>query len=177
MSLFDAFRYDGKRALVVGGASGMGAAVAELVQDAGAEVTVMDFADVKLAGAKAIHVNLGEQSSIDDALEEFGTTPIDALFSSAGVADGTPGIEKINYIGHRYMIDKFLASGVLTRGSSIGFISSAAGLGWEANLDGAQRVPRHHRLRRGGDAGRRSTARPTTSTASRRSARTSRVRR
>ena len=30
MALFNAFRYDGKRALVVGGASGMGAAVAEL---------------------------------------------------------------------------------------------------------------------------------------------------
>ena len=35
VTLFDAFRYDGKRVLVVGGASGMGAAVAELVQDAG----------------------------------------------------------------------------------------------------------------------------------------------
>ena len=30
MSGFSAFRYDGKRALVVGGASGMGAAVDEL---------------------------------------------------------------------------------------------------------------------------------------------------
>ena len=30
MSVFDAFRYDGKRALVVGGATGMGAASAEL---------------------------------------------------------------------------------------------------------------------------------------------------
>ena len=134
MSLFDAFRYDGKRALVVGGASGMGAAVAELVQDAGAEVTVMDFADVKLAGAKAIHVNLGEQASIDSALEELGGGKIDALFSCAGVADGTPNIEKINYVGHRYMIEFFLARGMLTRGSAIGFISSAAGLGWEANL-------------------------------------------
>ena len=134
MSLFSAFRYDGKRALVVGGASGMGAAVAELVQDAGAEVTVMDFAEVKQAGVKAIHVNLGEQTSIDAALAEFGTAPVDALFSCAGVADGTPNIEKINYIGHRYMIDTFLASGVLKRGSAIGFISSAAGLGWEANL-------------------------------------------
>ena len=36
MKLFDAFRYDGKRVLVVGGASGMGAATAQLVQDAGA---------------------------------------------------------------------------------------------------------------------------------------------
>ena len=36
MGAFDAFRYDGKRVLVVGGATGMGAATAELVQDAGA---------------------------------------------------------------------------------------------------------------------------------------------
>jgi NAD(P)-dependent dehydrogenase (short-subunit alcohol dehydrogenase family) len=134
MSLFSAYRYDGKRALVVGGASGMGAAVAELVQDAGADVTVMDFAEVKLSGARAIHVNLGEQASIDAAVEELGDAPIDALFSCAGVADGTPNIEKINYIGHRYMIDVFMARGMLPRGSAIGFISSAAGLGWEANL-------------------------------------------
>ena len=43
MALFDAFRYEGKRVLVVGGATGMGAATAELVQDAGAEVVVMDY--------------------------------------------------------------------------------------------------------------------------------------
>ena len=47
MPLFDAFRYDGKRVLVVGGATGMGAAAAELALDAGAEVAVMDYADVK----------------------------------------------------------------------------------------------------------------------------------
>jgi len=32
MTLFDAYRYDGKRVVVVGGASGMGAAAAELVR-------------------------------------------------------------------------------------------------------------------------------------------------
>ena len=133
MTVFDAFRYDGKRALVVGGATGMGAAVAELVQDAGAEVVVMDFAEVKLPGAKAIHVNLGEQASIDAALEEIGG-PVHAVFSCAGVADGTPNIEKINFIGHRYLIDQLLARGWLSRGAAIGFISSAAGLGWEASL-------------------------------------------
>ncbi len=133
MSLFSAFRYDGKRALVVGGATGMGAAVAALVQDAGAEVLVMDFAEVALAGAKAIHVNLGEAPSIDAAVEQIGG-PVNAVFSCAGVADGTPNIEKINFIGHRYLIDQLLEKGMLPRGSAIGFISSAAGLGWEANL-------------------------------------------
>ena len=57
----DAFRYDGKRAVVVGGATGMGAATAELVQDLGAEVVVMDYAPVTLAGVKAIKVNLARQ--------------------------------------------------------------------------------------------------------------------
>jgi NAD(P)-dependent dehydrogenase (short-subunit alcohol dehydrogenase family) len=133
MSLFDAFRYDGKRAVVVGGASGMGAATAQLLQDAGAEVVVMDFADVSLPGAKAIRLNLADVASIDAAVDECGG-PVHALFACAGVADGTPGIEKINFIGHRHLIDRLLAGGMLPRGSAIGFISSAAGLGWEANL-------------------------------------------
>ncbi len=137
MTLFDAFRYDGKRVLVVGGATGMGAATAELVRDAGAEVVVMDFAEVTLPGVRAIHVNLAERASIDTAIEECGG-PVDALFSCAGVADGTPGIERINFIGHRHMIDRLVADGVLGRGSAIGFISSAAGLGWEANLEWIQ---------------------------------------
>jgi NAD(P)-dependent dehydrogenase (short-subunit alcohol dehydrogenase family) len=133
MGTFDAFRYDGKRVLVVGGATGMGAAAAELALDAGAEVVVMDFAEVTLAGAKAIHVNLAEKASIDAALDELGG-PIDVLMSCAGVADGTPGIERINFIGHRHMINKLIEGGLIGRGGSIGFISSAAGLGWEANL-------------------------------------------
>ena len=63
----DAFRYDGKRAVVVGGATGMGAATAELVQDLGAEVVVMDYAPVTLAGVKAINLDLRDKASIDAA--------------------------------------------------------------------------------------------------------------
>ena len=130
----DAFRYDGKRALVVGGATGMGAATAELVQDLGAEVVVMDYAPVTLAGAKAISLDLRDKDGIDAALEECGG-PIDALFSCAGAADGTPGIEKINFIGHRHLIESAIAKGYLGRGSAIGMISSTAGLAWRTNLD------------------------------------------
>ena len=130
----DAFRYDGKRALVVGGATGMGAAVAELVQDLGAEVVVMDFAPVTLAGAKAISLDLRDKASIEAAIDECGG-PIDALFACAGVADGTAGIEKINFIGHRHLVDRAIEKGFLGRGSAIGFISSTAGLGWRKHLD------------------------------------------
>jgi NAD(P)-dependent dehydrogenase (short-subunit alcohol dehydrogenase family) len=132
MTLFDAYRYDGKRVLVVGAASGMGHATAQLVRDAGAEVVGMDFAEISISGVKPIHVNLADAGSIDEALDASGGT-FQCVFSCAGVADGTPGIEKINFIGHRYLIDQLLARRMLERGS-IGFISSAAGLGWESNL-------------------------------------------
>lgn len=134
MGLFDAFSYRGKRALVVGGASGMGAAVAELALNAGAEVVVMDRAEVTLASVKSIQVDLADKASIEAAVDECGG-PVHALFSCAGVADGTPGIERINFIGHRHMIDRMLAGGILPRGSAIGLISSAAGFGWEQNLE------------------------------------------
>ena len=134
MTLFDAFRYDGKRALVVGGATGMGAAAAELLQSAGADVVVMDFAEDLATGGQR-HPRQPRRARLD----RRGTStsvggPVDALLSCAGVADGTPGIEKINFIGHRHLIDRLLAKDLLPRGSAIGFISSAAGLGWEANL-------------------------------------------
>lgn len=134
MSLFDAFRFDGKRVLVVGGATGMGAAAAELALDAGADVVVMDHADVTLDGVKAVKLNLAERGSIDAALGEVAG-PVHALLACAGVADGTPGLERINFIGHRYLIETMLEAGNLPRGSAIGFISSAAGLGWESNLE------------------------------------------
>ena len=134
MSLFDALRFDGKRVLVVGGATGMGAAAVRLALDAGADVVVMDYADVKLSGAKAIHMNLADRASIDAAVDTCGG-PVHALLSCAGVADGTPGIERINFIGHRHLIERMLAGGMLGRGAAIGFISSAAGLGWEKNLE------------------------------------------
>jgi len=134
MSLFDLFRYDGRRTVVVGAATGMGEATARLLLDAGAEVVAMDRAPVTLEGVQAIEVDLADSGSIDGAVEKCGGH-VDALFSCAGVADGTPGIEKVNFLGHRHMIDGLLARDMLPRGSAIGFISSAAGLGWEAVLD------------------------------------------
>jgi NAD(P)-dependent dehydrogenase (short-subunit alcohol dehydrogenase family) len=111
----------------------MGAAAARLALDAGAQVVVMDYADFDLPGAEAIHIDLADKKSIDAAVAACGGQ-VNAVFSCAGVADGTPGIERINFIGHRYMIDRLRSGGMLPRGSAIGFISSAAGLAWRSNL-------------------------------------------
>jgi NAD(P)-dependent dehydrogenase (short-subunit alcohol dehydrogenase family) len=88
---------------------------------------------VTLTGVKSISLDLSDKGSIEAAIDECGG-PIHALFSCAGVADGTPGIERINFIGHRHLIDRALAGDMLPRGSAIGMISSAAGMGWENSL-------------------------------------------
>lgn len=129
----DPFRYDGKRVLIVGGATGMGAAAAGITASRGADVVVLDHAPVELPGAQAVRVDLREEVAIDEALQQVAG-PIDAVFSAAGVADGTPGLMRINFIAHRHIIERLLADGKLGRGGAVCMISSGAGLGWESNL-------------------------------------------
>lgn len=129
----DVFGYDGKRVLVVGGATGMGAAVAKLTAELGAEVTVLDVADVSFPVAASMKVDLRDKASVDavaDALEGS----FDTVMSCAGVADGTPGLMRINFIAQRHLIDRLVEQGKLGAGSSVVFISSAAGIGWQADL-------------------------------------------
>ena len=133
MAGIDAFRFDGKRALVVGGASGMGAAAAALLQELGAEVIVMDYAPVTFSGTEAIQVDLRDKASIDAAVDACDG-PIHALLSCAGVAPGAPGIEKVNFIGQRHLIERVIDEGKMPRGSSIVMISSIAGYAWEDEL-------------------------------------------
>ncbi len=127
------FRYDGKRALVVGGATGMGAAAARAVVELGGEVVVMDYAEVPYATSQSISVDLRDPSAVDSALDACDGA-FDAVFSAAGVADGTPGIMKINFIAHRHILERLVDEDRLNRGAGICGISSVAGLGWDQNI-------------------------------------------
>src|SRR3954469_18225871 len=95
------FRYDGKRALVVGAATGMGAAAAKGAAELGAEVVAMDVAPVDYDVAQSISVDLSDPASIDFAIDQLDG-PVSAVFSAAGIADG-PKVMKINFIGHRHL--------------------------------------------------------------------------
>jgi NAD(P)-dependent dehydrogenase (short-subunit alcohol dehydrogenase family) len=110
----------------------MGAAAAKIVGDLGAEVINLDYAPVESGLGRGIQVDLRDPASIDSALEQVGG-PIDALFSAAGIADG-PDLMKINFIGHRHVIDRLFDNGQFNRGGAICFISSVAGIGWETDL-------------------------------------------
>ncbi len=127
------YRYDGARVLVVGGATGMGAAAAKLTAGLGAEVVVLDYAPVDFEVAQYVQVDLRDRAAVDAALAQVGGS-VDALFSAAGVADGTPGIMKINFTAHRHIIDSLVGSGAMSAGGAICMISSVAGLGWEAAM-------------------------------------------
>ncbi len=134
MTIVDRLRYDGKRALVVGGATGMGAAAAKSAAELGAEVIVLDYAPVTYDVAKSIQVDLRDPASIDAALEQLDG-PVHAVFSAAGIAEGTTDLMAINFLGHRYLIERLLERNQLPSGSAICFISSVAGMGWENDLD------------------------------------------
>ena len=127
------FSYNNKRVLVVGGATGMGAATAQLAMSLGAEAIVMDVAGIPYAASQTIKVDLRNQNSVDAAIAEI-TSPVDAVFSCAGVADGVPGIMLINFTSQRYIIDQLVERELLGRGGAIALISSAAGLSWMQNL-------------------------------------------
>ncbi len=129
----DLLGYEGKRVLVVGGATGMGAAAAQIAKSLGAHVTVMDFAPVEYQTDHVISLDLSDQNSIDRGVDELDG-PVDKLFSAAGVADG-PKLMRVNFIGHRHLIERLLARDLFPRGAAICFISSVAGMGWENDLE------------------------------------------
>ena len=129
-----AFRYDGKRVLVVGGATGMGAATASLVRDLGAEVTVFDLAEVGFPVDRSVRVDLRERESVDAAVDKLAD-PVDALFSCAGVADGTEGILEVNFVAQRHIVERMVAEDLLAEGAAVAMISSLAGVGWYLHTD------------------------------------------
>jgi len=128
----DPLQYEGKRVVVTGAASGMGEATATLLTELGAEVHGLDIKEGP-APVKAFHVcDLSDTAQVDAAVAAIGG-PVDSLFNCAGLPTTAPGqqIVRVNFLGHRHLTESLVPS--MPTGSSIGFISSAAGMGWQGN--------------------------------------------
>jgi NAD(P)-dependent dehydrogenase (short-subunit alcohol dehydrogenase family) len=126
----DVLRYEGKRVVVTGCASGMGAATAAILAELGADVVGLDVREPD-GVATFIEVDLRSRESIDAAVAAIGS-PVDAVFSVAGLP-GPPFSDVdtvlVNFVGARHLIESLVP--VMPAGSAIACVASNAGLGWQ----------------------------------------------
>jgi NAD(P)-dependent dehydrogenase (short-subunit alcohol dehydrogenase family) len=129
----DVLLYQGKRVVVTGCASGMGAATAAILVELGAEVIGLDVRQAE-GVAKFISVDLKSKRSIDEAVSAINP-PVDAIFSVAGLP-GSPFSDLdtvlVNFIGARHLIESLVPS--MPAGSAIACVASNAGLGWQDEI-------------------------------------------
>lgn len=122
-------RYDGKRVLVTGGGSGIGAAVACRLADEGAEVTVMGRREEQLRDVSDSFVvgDVSDRADCERALDRTG--PLDLLVNNAGIGGGGSWAETmaINLTGP-YQLTELAEQGLIERRGAIVNIASTAAL-------------------------------------------------
>jgi len=127
------FGFSGQSVMVVGGTTGIGAAAVSTLLDMKARVTVFDWKKPDSSEAAFIHLDLRDQSSIDQCVRSL-ESPIAALVICAGVAGGTPGLDRVNFAGPRHLLEAILDRNLLQPGSAVGMVSSLGGIGWANQL-------------------------------------------
>ncbi|KPA21652.1 3-alpha-hydroxysteroid dehydrogenase/carbonyl reductase [Shimia sp. SK013] len=123
------------RVALTGGATGIGAQVAEKLRAGGHEVTAFDISEPTAAVDRWIQTDLSDPASIAAAIAE-ATGPFDALINNAGLPPREGLEEKIlqvNYFGLKAFLDGMLDK--LAPGAAIVNTASRAGAMWRQNLD------------------------------------------
>lgn len=128
--------YSGKRVVVTGAASGMGAATAEVVGGLGGSVVAVDVVEPKVDCEAFFEIDLRDVAAIDAGVEAIaGAGAIDALVNCAGL----PGqsfpewdVVAVNFVAMRHMAEQCARR--MGRGAAIASVSSGAGMGYLQNL-------------------------------------------
>jgi NAD(P)-dependent dehydrogenase (short-subunit alcohol dehydrogenase family) len=124
------WRFDGRRAVVTGCASGIGAHVVRQLTELGADVVGLDKRPPTTEVAEFHALDLTDPASIDRAVTSIGGQ-VDALFNIAGVSSGVGDpllVVTINFLGLRHVTETLLAN--MRAGSSIVSVSSLAASGY-----------------------------------------------
>jgi NAD(P)-dependent dehydrogenase (short-subunit alcohol dehydrogenase family) len=131
--------YDGRRVVVTGCASGIGAALVAPLVAMGAEVIGLDVrepaADLAADLAAFTRVDLSDPVSIDAAIAEIGG-PVDRLFNVAGVSSGIRDplrVVTINFLGTRHLTEALVP--MMPSGSAIANVSSLAASRYRENAE------------------------------------------
>jgi NAD(P)-dependent dehydrogenase (short-subunit alcohol dehydrogenase family) len=130
----DLFRYDGKRVLVVGCYSGMGAATAQVARGLGAEVHGVDYREPDSSLDGFTLCDLRDPAAIRELLKSL-SGPIHALFYCAGLPHTHPPLDvmKVNFAAPRMVIEGLQP--LMPRNSAVALISSVGGLGYQEHMD------------------------------------------
>lgn len=123
-------RYDGRRVVVTGCASGIGAHVVAQLTEVGADVVGLDKHPPSRDIAEFHALDLTDPASIDRAAASVGGQ-VDALFNVAGVSSGIGDpllVVTINFLGLRHFTEAVLEK--MPCGSSIVSVSSLAASGY-----------------------------------------------
>jgi NAD(P)-dependent dehydrogenase (short-subunit alcohol dehydrogenase family) len=129
----DLWRYDGRRVVVTGCASGIGEHVARQLTELGAEVVGLDMRRPALALKEFHEVDLSDPASIDQAVAVLGGQ-VDALFNVAGVSSGIGDplrVVTINFLGTRHLTEALIPQ--MPPGSAIASVSSLAAAAYRQN--------------------------------------------
>jgi len=131
----DILGYAGKRVVVTGAFSGMGAATARTLVDLGAKVHALDIKLIEAKVEQALEVDLRRRDSIDAAVQRL-PSHVDALFNCAGLP-GAPfsnlDTMLVNFVGLRHLTETLLPR--IPKGGAIASITSVAGMGFRKNLE------------------------------------------
>lgn len=127
--------YQGRRVVVTGCSSGIGAATAQKLFAGGAEVVGLDRKPPSQGVHKFIEVDLGDLDSITAAAAQI-EGPIWGLFNCAGLSGGASDAQhvlRVNFLGLRAFLEAVLDR--MPEGSGIVSTASVGGRAWLENID------------------------------------------
>ena len=128
------FGYQGKRVVVTGAATGVGAALLDVLAELGPEhVTVLDVKKPTGPLDEFLEVDLSSEAAVDDAIAAIAG-PVHALFNNAGVADTSPPhtVIGVNYLALRRLSESLLER--MPEGAAIVNTASTAGGQWASHV-------------------------------------------